>query len=209
MTREQLHLSAVGGVPHFGGGDLAFRKNSSALALARYRDGKVVLAYHEEHRPAPGAPLKPSEVVKSFALKCHEYQCSSVRGDIIYAETAHEEFAKHQNSQGSTVGYDEWVPTQESTAVAFTEFRRLMLEGLLELPADPRLRLQIEKTKSKAVPGGRIQIVLPKIGHTHGDVLVSVVLACVQVPTDGQSGLEDDVSVVDDSRWAGFDGRGY
>lgn len=194
--------------PHWGGADLAFRKNSSALALARYAAGRAVLAHHEEHRPEPGAPLKPSEVCKAFAIRAHSYRCNTVKGDIIYAETAREEFAKHRNAKNETVAYEDFVPTQESVAAAFTEFRRRMLEGLLELPNDPRLLLQIERTKSKALPGGRIQIILPKIGHTHGDTLMAVVLACIQVPLAEPTTSADWGTVKSDSRWAGM-GRGF
>lgn len=182
-AREQ-QLRPEPGVPHWAGVDLGFRRNSSAIALARNVGGRVVLAFYEELRPRPGEPLKPSEVVGAFARTALSYHCTTMRGDRHYVDAAVEELARHRGPHGESVTYDEFDATMEATTEAFTEFRRLMLEGKLELPDDPRLLRQIEQTKSAPVPGGKLKIVLPKIGMAHGDLLMAVVLACVQARTD-------------------------
>lgn len=177
-AQRALLLPPILGVAHSAGTDLGFRKNSSALALARAFAGKVQLAYHEELRPEKGKSLKPSEVVIGFARKCAEYKARRMVGDLVGADTAHEELVKLKDVQ---VVYEELDTTQENTAAEFTEFRRLMQEGLMDLPNDPVLIKQIRDTKSRAVPGGKTHIQVPKHGLRHGDVMRAVVIACVRV----------------------------
>jgi hypothetical protein len=211
-AEREIHLPPKPNVPHWGGSDLGFMKNSSAVAFARYEDGRVRLAFYEELRPKPGEPLKPSVVISSFATTGLSYHASSIRGDGHYAAAALEEFPKHTVQRGGRtddITYDGWDASQSNQAIAFGEFKRLMLEGRLELPDDPRLRLQIEKTKSRVLPGGRVQIVHSKQGHAHGDVLMAVVLACVQVPTHDPVPTDTWSSPIVDSRWGGNEGRGF
>jgi hypothetical protein len=105
-----------------------------------------------------------------------------MRGDLHYADTAAEELARICFHDGSAVAYDEWTPTSDAQAEAFTSFRTLMTEGKLVLPNDARLIAQIRRVTSRPMPGGRVMIVLPRQGSAHGDLLMAVVLACVQVP---------------------------
>lgn len=179
-TRDKW-LEPLLGVVHSAGVDLGFRKNSSALALARNNVGKVQLAYHEELRPEKGTSLKPSEVVISFAKRCASYKARKMVGDLHYADTAHEELGKLKDV---SVIYEELDTTQENTATEFTTFRRLMQEGLLDLPNDPILIKQLRDTKSRAMPGGKTHIQVPKHGLRHGDVMRAVVIACVRVVLD-------------------------
>lgn len=169
--------------PHWAGSDLGFRKNSSALALSRYNDGKTVIALTIERIPTKAEPLKPSVICKEFAETCLQYRASTMRGDIHYADTAREELAKTAASDGRTVMYDEFAASNENQAVACTEFRRRMLEGLVEGPADPRLIKMFKDTKMRKSPTG-IVVVLPKHGAAHADVMMAVVLSGVQVPLE-------------------------
>jgi hypothetical protein len=173
-----MRLAPLPGVPHYGGSDLGFRKNSSAMAIARFAGARVELAYHEELRPPKGGSLKPSAVCEAFGRVCGDYGVDRLRGDGHYAETAREELDRCR----PRVAYDDWNPSLEAKTEAFTAFRRLMQEGLLSLPDDKRLIAQIRRTQSKPVPGGKVQIQLPRQGQAHGDLLMAVVLACTQVP---------------------------
>jgi hypothetical protein len=172
-----MHLEHVAGATHYAGSDLGFRKNSSAIAIAR-RNGKVELAYHEELRPSRYEPLKPSVVCQAFAKTCREYGVDTVRGDLHYAETAREEMGKHN------VHYEAWNPSVEEQTAAFTALRTLMGEGQFEMPDDPRLLGMFRKVASMPVPGGKVKVVLPKQGAAHGDVLMAVALAVMQVPAE-------------------------
>lgn len=185
VNRERDLKLQPNGAPHWGGTDLGFRKNSSTLALARFNGGKTVVAYYEELRPKNDEPLKPSEVCGSFARTAMAYQCFRLRGDDYATEFAREGFEAHTkrypNGDVERMKYDGQMQTPEAKTEDYTEFRRLLLEGRLELPNDPVLLTQLSKVKSRLLPGGRIQIVLPKEGWTHGDVVEAVVKACVQV----------------------------
>lgn len=191
--------------PTFCGVDLGFTKNSSAIAISRRNKGKVVLAYHEERRPPTGDHLKPSVVIGDFARLVKSYRGTLMRGDKHYVATAQEELEKLRSlpdpADRVEVVYDEWSPTRDAQTEAFTEFRRLLLEGLAELPDDPVLIRQIKATKQRVLPGGAIQVVLPKHGNAHGDVLMSVVLSMVQVPIDAPAAADEWAQVVPDSRW--------
>jgi len=165
---------------HYAGTDLGFRKNSSALAIAREEAGVVRLAYHEEKRPARGEPLVPGDVVREFATHCMRYNARSMKGDLHYAESAKEYLREVRDTMGrQPVRYEDFVPTMERNAEMFTEFRRLMAEKKLELPKDARLLSQIRQTTMKALDGGRVRVMPPKQGQAHGDVLMAVVIACV------------------------------
>lgn len=195
--------------PHWGGSDLGLRKNSSALGIARRAGPKVALAYWEELIPAKGAHLKPGEACRSFARTALSYRCLSIMGDSHYADTAHEEFPKVRAEWDGRVAcsYQEWQPSAAAQAEAFSRFRTMMLEGQLDLPADPRLRKQIEDTKFKKGPNG-IQVVLPKHGAAHGDLLMAVVLACVQVPEHIGTVVGTTLSDIG-SRYGDGDGRWF
>ena len=206
--KRPMHLPA-NGATHYAGADIGLRKNSSALGIARESaDGKKVeLVYHEEVRPEPGAPLKPSEVINGFGQKCQEYGAGSMRGDSYYADAAHEHLGA---LKGRSVVYDEWAPTMDAQAEAFTLFRTLMQESKLSLPNDPRLLQQIRAVRARKLPGGKVGIRLPKQGAAHGDLLMAVVLACVQVPLGGGAShfVNDDFAdLIDHGRWGS--GRGY
>lgn len=204
---------APNGLAHSAGGDLGFRRNSSAIAFSRFERGKVVLAFYQELRPTKSEPLKPSAVCETFAEQCHSYDARTILGDLHYADTAHEELAKHRSrSKRSpepwTVTYSEY-DTRETTE-SFTAFRRLMEEGRLELPDDPRLLAQIRATRRVVMPGGVVKVKLPKQNQAHGDVLVAVVLSAVQVEfTDEQAAndFDDLEDLLPPTRWGGQ--RGY
>lgn len=177
---RELVLTPAAGLPHWGGADLGFTKNSSALALCRCVGDRVILAYYVERKPRAGEPLKPTEVCADFAKTALAYNATVVRGDSYNLEVAREEFAKHRGPHGETVRFEAVDPTMDAKTEAFTAFRRLMLEGKLELSNDPALLRQLAETRSRVLPGGRVQIVVPKIGWTHGDVLEAVVRSAVQ-----------------------------
>lgn len=196
-------LPPAPGTAHTAGGDMGFRKNSSALAISRVENGRARLAFRLELRPQKGASLKPSEVTREFAFWCMRYGAPAIVGDLHYADATREELGKLERAMRDPEKADaeqrEWVarvradkyakdakvpvyieqPTdQKATADLHTEMRRRMQEGLCELPADDRMREQCRQTKRRAMPGGHIAVLLPKQGMSHGDLWGSVVIAC-------------------------------
>jgi hypothetical protein len=194
--------------PHWGGCDLGFRKNSSAVAFAKSSGTRVVLSFYNELIPTKEVPLKPSVVCSEFAKAALMYRCHSIMGDGIYRASAEDELPKTVGPGGQTVSYECWSTTEE--AAAFTEFRRLMVEGLIELPNDPRLIQQLKDTKIRKLASGKIGPLVPNTGAAHGDLLMAIVLACVQVPVDGGTEHEMSSSLGDDAgafTWG--DDRGF
>lgn len=185
FTRREPFNLPPNDQPHWAGSDLGFRKNSSALALARWSAGKTVIAYTEEQIPTKQEPLKPSEVCSSFARTCLLYRAPLVKGDNHYDLTASHEFSKVKSDDGRQITYDLFHPSNENQTQACTELRRRMREGLVEGPADPRLIKQLKDTKMRKAPTG-VHVVLPKHGAAHADLMMAVVLAAVQVPLEVQ-----------------------
>ncbi|MEJ7728202.1 MAG: hypothetical protein WKG00_03220 [Polyangiaceae bacterium] len=202
-----MFLEPIPGHRHFAGVDLGFRKNSSALAIARMQGAGVRLAYHEERRPELGKPLKPSMVVREFAEKCLDYGARSMRGDLHYADAAHEYLANVKRGD-QRISYEEWAPTMEGQTEAFTAFRTLMAEGRCELPNDARLVTQMKRTTTRPLPGGKIKVILPKQGQSHGDVLMAVVLACVQAGA-APTRIDPPPKALPGGRWGSNRARGF
>ena len=183
-----LTLPPMPGHSHYAGTDLGFRKNSSTLAIARNvqreTDGVPVdvaqLAYHEERIPPQGTPLVPGDVLKGFGAVCQEYRCLAMRGDNSDTPTADEHLT---SLPGSPVAYDEYIPTQERNAALFDRVRQHMSSGRVELPNDPRLLGQLKRVTARPIPGGKTQIVLPKQGRAHGDLVVALAHAIDQCIT--------------------------
>lgn len=189
-ANRPLLLPPEVGPTHYAAADWGFRKNSSALAISRaakfHEHGREVLkaqvAYCDEKRPPKGSSLKPSEVVIDFAKRCQEYRARQLQGDGWSRDTVEEELGKlREKDRAFDVVYVFVSQNIDDIAERFTEFRRRMVEGLLDLPNDPMLVKQLRDTKSRPLPGGKTSIQIPKHGHTHGDVMQAVVTSAVQV----------------------------
>lgn len=196
-ARRSLLLPVELGPTHTAGADWGFRKNSSALAISRpakvVENGREVLkaqvVYCEEKRPPKGASLKPSEVVIDFAKRCQEYRARKIQGDGWSRDTVEEELGKmRQSDRAFDVVYEFVSQNIDDIAERFTEFRRRMVEGQVDLPNDPMLLKQLRDTKSRPLPGGKTSIIIPKHGATHGDVMQAVITSVVQVDLTVRTG---------------------
>lgn len=181
-----LTLPPIAGVPHYAGVDLGYRKNSSTIVVSRndLRETDAgssievaVVAYHEELIPPKDTPLMPSAVTQQFASVCQEYGCPTMRGDSYDTPSAIDNLCK---ISGPRVTYDEYIPTMERNAALFTRALELMVEGRVEIPADPRLLGQLKRVQKRVLPGGRTQVMLPKQGRAHADLVVALVHSLVQ-----------------------------
>ena len=182
------------GGPHRAGVDLGFRRNSSSIAIARAEDARAVVAFLEGLRPRDfGGRLAPSAVVTRFAAHAVRYMATTMRGDLVGADTALEELAKPgapRNALGHTVTYVELENTASANADRMAELRRRMLEGRVRLPRNPRLRSQFLRTTWRPGEGGAVKIILPRNASEHGDELVAVCNAVTAVPL-GPRTLDD------------------
>jgi hypothetical protein len=196
--------------------DMGYRKNSSAISIAREERGLIRLAFRLELRPERGLSLKPSVVTREFAFWCMRYGAPAMLGDRHSVDATIEELGKLERALRSpkeadaeqrawvervladpyartakVPTYIEW-PSKENAdpdirtahhnnADAHTEMRRRMQEGLVELPADDRMKKQCRETRKKPGEAGHVQIVLPKDGLAHGDLWGSVVIVCTEL----------------------------
>lgn len=206
-----MHLGPILGVPHYAGTDLAFSRNSSTIAIARnvtrITSAGVVavsqVAYHEELIPPIGTPLVPGTVVHHFGSICQQYGCLSFRGDNAATASVLEHLA---TLPGSPVAYDLYKPTMESNTAIFSRARELMAAGRVEIANDPRLLRQLKGVLGKALPGGKYQVILPKHGRAHGDIVVALVHAIVMAADQTRVQLDYDPQY--DASLTGFDTRG-
>jgi hypothetical protein len=152
--------------------DLGFRSNSSALVIAYLRASSVFVVVVEERRPAPGMPLKPSEVMQDFARILKAHHCASVMADMHYRDTALEYLGP--------VGVG-LIDAPPAPATAWLKVRDLLREGRLHLPPHERLLRQVRETRAKASSGGNVSIQLPHwpTGE-HGDLAAAMALAVFQ-----------------------------
>lgn len=181
--RRDLTLPPKPGVLHFSGADWGLTKNSSAQAIARPEEGKAVLVFTDELRPTKEASVSPGLTVPRFLRQGMEYGCRTVRGDHYLAPLRREEREKYletlDGQKNHVPEFEPFDPNREAQVELFTELRRGMLAGEVELPNDPRLIAQLKGTTVAHLPGGATKIVLPKHGHAHGDVLFAAALALV------------------------------
>ena len=149
---------------------------------------KTRLAFFHELQPTREESLRPAMVVNTFATSAMDYGCRTIRSDHYLEGMLRNEFndfrAKfHDSFDKSRVPAQEgWTPDRDAQTALFTELRRRMQEGTIEIPNDPRLLTQFRGVTSKPVPGGTVKIVLPTEGTTHGDLIMAVALSLVAVP---------------------------
>ncbi len=155
--------------------DFAFRSDSSALVIVHSGDTGIAVADILERRPRPGAPLKPSEVVRDFAQPVKRNGGRFVIADGHAAEAIRE----HLQANGLSL-----VPAPEGNSGKVETHLRakaLLHEGRVRIPADPlgqRLAAQLRNIICKPAPGGGLTITAPRRrGEGHGDIASSFVLA--------------------------------
>lgn len=158
------------------GADFGFRSDSSAVVVVHrsvdgehYWVGDVL-----ELRPQEGKPLKPSATVQRFAQLVKGHGAGYVMADQHYRETIAEHLAAEE------LGFLD-APAGSLAADPFVRARMLFREGKVHLPDDPRLRSQLKAVVGKALPGGGLRIVQPRLAKGgHGDLVSALVLALHQ-----------------------------
>jgi hypothetical protein len=116
------------------------------------------------------------------------YGVRTIRGDHYLEGILRNEFADFRDTftdshdKGRVPSQEPWDPNRDAQTELFTELRRRMQDGLVDLPNDLRLLTQLRGVTSKPVPGGSVKIILPNQGTAHGDLLIAVALALVAVP---------------------------
>ncbi len=150
--------------------DLGFVADSSALVGVTRNEPHAVVAL-EELRPKRGAPLKPSEVIASFAKTIAAHDADSVAADAYYRETAKEHLGD--------LDFVDAPAGREGKAQVYLLAKKLIHEQRVRLPNHPRLLTQLRQVVSKPAPGGGLVISNPRRRGSggHGDVASAFVLA--------------------------------
>lgn len=153
--------------------DFGFKSDSSAIVVVGYDGRKYYIADKLEIAPMKGKPLKPSEVVASFAAVAKRFGVTSLITDGHYRESIREHLEPHGLSlleapDGINGKHD-----------VFARSKAVLSEGLCILPADRRLKNMLLSVTSRAVSGGKLAIKIPRRkGMGHGD-LVSAWVLCI------------------------------
>lgn len=158
------------------GGDLGFRSNSSALAITHQNEAnEILLAELLEQVPdlAAGKKLKPREVLSGWAERLQHHAVASVMADQHYIEVAREDLEE----TGVTV-----VDAPASPDEVHVRCRQLMRSGRLKIPRHDRLIRQLKEVQGRPMPGGKMQIIMPRWAKgAHGDLAAAYVLGVWQL----------------------------
>lgn len=158
------------------GGDLGFRSNSSALSITHAEGGRIILAELVERKPEPGKPLKPKETIRAFAERMKAHGITTMMGDQHYRETAAEELEE----AGLT-----FVDAPSSPDEVYVRARQKMRADGVRIPRHAKLIQQLKEVQGRPLPGGRMQILLPRWAKgEHGDLVASFVLGLWQLVTE-------------------------
>lgn len=157
------------------GGDLAMVGDHAALAVNRMRhDGRRwrhAIVDLVERSPAPGRPLKPTEVCGEFVEVMQRYGVRYVMADGHYRESLREAL------EGTGIVLASAPP---DPAEPHVRARTLMREGAVDLLPDQRLRHQLTLLKRRPARGGRLALDVPRGAHGHCDVAIASALALYQ-----------------------------
>lgn len=159
------------------GGDFAFERDSSALAIAhrigdwesaRYSVGDLL-----EQRPAPGFPLVPGSVVSAMAASLKANKVGHLMADGVYRQSIIEHLDEHG------LAFVDAPASQAGKAQTYVRARVLLNGRRLSLPTHPRLIGQLKEVVGKPTPGGGISITAPRKSG-HGDLVSAMVLSLWQ-----------------------------
>ncbi len=154
------------------GGDFAFTRNSSAMAIT-VRDADGYTVSETKEKSPDGAPLRPGDVVADFAETLLQWGVNEIAADGHYRMSIQEHLEPHDIA---LVALPEGANGKAETHVLV---RQLLHQGKLKLPNDPKLAKQMREVKGKPTSGGGISIKAPewKTGE-HGDI-VSAIIASI------------------------------
>lgn len=186
-------------------GDVGYRRDASALIVARREEQIVRVVDMLELYPKKGQPLTPSGVAAAFAVVMRKHRVFSIVLDGFGIDGAIESFGKEQ------ISVMEAPAGAEAKVRSYHHLRELMSQKRLRLPLSAvRLRAQLKSIVSKPTSGGGLSISAPRRGTGgHGDAVSALVLACWAAGNVSDVPASAWAEVVDPGRWADSEGRGF
>jgi hypothetical protein len=119
-----------------------------------------------------GQPLRPSEVVSTFARAVKRHGGTTMVADLVYIQSAIEHAEEHGIQ---VIAGPQGARTKLQT---FASARRLFAEGAIEISReDDRLLRQLREVTASPTTGGGMSIGSPRRGGSHGDLASALVLA--------------------------------
>jgi hypothetical protein len=154
-----------------GGGDFAFKVNSSALVVMdKNADERMTLRACEERVPGE-KPLRPSVTIKDLIGIAAKHGCGGVACDLHYIESVREV------TDDFTLALLSFPNDNEGIAQAYIRARVLLSDGLIDLSGAPDLLIeQLKETTSKPTVTG-LTITNPVREGRHGDLVSAFVCA--------------------------------
>ncbi|MBI2391504.1 MAG: hypothetical protein HYV09_18080 [Deltaproteobacteria bacterium] len=164
--------------------DAGFRSDASALVIVACGGEQFAVVHREELRPDKGAPLKPSEVIRTFAQSLRSFGVSRVAADQFYVEAVREHLSEHG------IGLVEAPAGQIGKVTTHMRARSILHEGRLRMPRDERMLNQLKSIEQRPTAGGGLQIHTPRRAGGHGDIASALILALWAA--EARPGLVDD-----------------
>lgn len=183
------------------GGDLGLVRDASGFVAVHAGDFYDV-AEILEMRPQRGAPLKLSAVVPEGFGFAKRHGARRIFVDHHVLQPAQEYVPDECVLEAVEGGQDPKVER-------YTTVRNLLNEGRIRIPrAYTRLANQLREVLAKPMPGGGLQISLPRRAGVHGDVGASFVIGVhAAALSSGDSGLAEAAALnhgsVSDYEWGG------
>lgn len=154
-----------------GGGDFAFKRNSSAMVVVdKNGDERMTVKACEERVPGD-KPLRPSVTIKDLVGIAAAHGCGGVACDLHYIESVREV------TDDFTIALLDFPNDNEGIAQAYIRARVLLSDGLIDLSGAPDLLIeQLKETTSKPTVTG-LTITNPVKEGRHGDLVSAFVCA--------------------------------
>jgi hypothetical protein len=170
-----------------GGGDLAFRRNSSALCVLEHGiedDTKDAYRLLLDREWVPTSKsLRPGDVLGEMIKDLKKHGAETICSDLHYIETLREEL------EGTDIALDEFPTNQEGIGKAFLRVRYLLSHGRISLAlASQDLIRQLGSVRMVPTAQG-LSFKSPETGGKHGDIASAFVCAVWAFESNGSAGI--------------------
>ena len=167
----------------FGGLDLGFSSDSSALVIVRIASDDVIEVVELiERRALKNQPLRPSIVLGvDFLPRLLAHGCSSVATDVHHEQVVREHLTGLRVVRGPDGA--------EGKRKIHTVAQDLINAGRVRMPRHPRLQQQLLEIQAKPRPNGGVAITSPRRRGRHGDT-ASGLIAAVYLASQHLAGKE-------------------
>lgn len=170
-----------------GGGDLAFRRNSSALCVLEHGthdDEKGAYRLLSDHEWVPStSSLRPGDVFSDMIKRLRKGSAESICTDLHYIEAFREEL------EGTEIVLDEFPTTQDGIAKACLRVRYLLSHGRISLArASQDLIRQLGSVRMVPTSQG-LSFKSPETGGKHGDIASAFICAVWAFESSGAAGM--------------------